>query len=157
MIEIVRIFDRPGVARVGYPEMGKAPRHRWTFAPRFRARSFGWRSAPAVKRVREAVTEIRRAARKDPVLGGEGAVLFLEKVSPAIEQVDGSSGSIGTAVNRAIEALVPIIAGAPAEEGTRDEWLDRLWRAFLADEIPYLESLGEFWGELCVTPERASS
>jgi hypothetical protein len=109
-----------------------------------------------VKRIREAVTEIRRAARKDPVLGTEGAVLLLEKISPAIEQVDGSSGSIGTAVNRAIEALVPIIAGAPVEEDTRDEWLDRLWRAFLADEIPYLESLGEFWGEFCVTPERAS-
>ena len=137
--------------------MGKAPRHRWTFAPRFRARSFGWRSAPAVKRVREAVTEIRRAARKDPILGAEGAVLFLEKVSPAIEQVDSSSGSIGTAVNRAIETLAPLIAGARVEDETRDEWLDRLWQAFLEDQMPYLESLGEYWGELCVTTERASS
>ncbi|MEN8151903.1 MAG: hypothetical protein ABFS86_18960 [Planctomycetota bacterium] len=109
-----------------------------------------------MKRIREAVTEIRSAARKDPVLGAEGAVLLLEKISPAIEQVDGSSGSIGTAVDRAIESLVPIIAGAPAAEDTRDEWLDRLWMAFLADNMPYLGWLGEFWGELCVTPERAT-
>jgi hypothetical protein len=32
------------------------------------------------------------------MLGAEGAVLLLEKVSPAIEQVDGSSGAIGLAV-----------------------------------------------------------
>ncbi len=36
------------------------------------------------------------------MVGGEGAVIFLEKLSPAIEQVDSSSGAIGTAVNNAI-------------------------------------------------------
>jgi hypothetical protein len=34
------------------------------------------------------------------VLAAEGAVLFLEKLAPAIEGVDSSSGSIGSAVNR---------------------------------------------------------
>ena len=47
------------------------------------------------------------------------AVLFIEKLSPAIEQVDGSSGAIGTAVNNAIAALTEIIATAQADEGTR--------------------------------------
>jgi hypothetical protein len=36
-------------------------------------------------------------------------VLVLEKLAPAIEQVDSSSGGIGSTVNRAIETLVPII------------------------------------------------
>jgi hypothetical protein len=38
-------------------------------------------SQPAILRVSEAVSEIKRAAWRDPVLGAEGAVLFLEKVS----------------------------------------------------------------------------
>jgi hypothetical protein len=38
-------------------------------------------------------------ARRDSVLGAEGAVLFLERVSPALQNVDGSSGAIGHAVN----------------------------------------------------------
>jgi len=49
----------------------------------------------------------------------EEAVLFLERVAPAIEHVNGSSGSIGTAVHRAIERLVPIIAAAPARSPDR--------------------------------------
>ncbi|MCK5656252.1 MAG: hypothetical protein KAI21_00345 [Deltaproteobacteria bacterium] len=41
--------------------------------------SDGWRSQSATKRIKKTVSEIKKAARKDPVLGGEGAVLFLEK------------------------------------------------------------------------------
>lgn len=41
-------------------------------------------------------------AKKEPLVAAEGAVLFLERVSPAIEHVDGSSGAIGSAVNRAM-------------------------------------------------------
>ncbi len=137
-------------------EMAKAEKHKWTFRARFRRQAFGWKSQPAIKRVKEAVSEIRKAARKDPLLGAEGAVLFLEKVSPAIEQVDGSSGAIGRAVNNAIEALVPLIARAPADAGTRGAWLERLWEAHQDDEIPYIESLGDHWGTLCASKETAS-
>jgi hypothetical protein len=129
---------------------------RWQFTVRFRRNAFGWRSQPAIQRVREAVSEIKRAARSDPVLGAEGAVLFLEKVSPALEQVDSSSGAIGTAVNRAIEELVAVIVKASVDVGQRAKWLDRLWDAHVADAIPYIETLGDFWGELCVTKELAS-
>src|SRR5487761_1287736 len=90
-------------------------RHRWQFAARFRRNAFGWRSQPAIARVREAVVEIRKVARRDPVLAAAGAVLFLEKVSPALEHVDSSSGAIGAAVNRSIEDLVPLIAAAPVD------------------------------------------
>ena len=31
----------------------------WTFAPRFRRNAFGWRSQPALARVKEAVSEIK--------------------------------------------------------------------------------------------------
>ncbi len=130
--------------------------HKWIFSARFRRRAFGWRSQPAITRIKEAVSEIKKTARKDPILGAEGAVLFLEKVSPAIERVDSSSGIIGTAVNNAIDALVPIMVRAPAEGKLRDKWLERLWRAVEKDGMPYIELLPDHWGELCVTPERAS-
>jgi len=136
--------------------MSSDTKHKWTFRARFRRHAFGWRSQPAIKRIKEAVSEIKKAAHKDPVLGAEGAVLFLEKISPAIEQVDSSSGAIGTAVNNAIDALVPIIARASADGNLRDKWLECLWRAVEEDDIPYIELLPDHWGELCATPERAS-
>ncbi|NVB38562.1 hypothetical protein G6O69_12035 [Pseudenhygromyxa sp. WMMC2535] len=136
--------------------MAKAPAHKWTFLPRFRRGAYGWKSQPAIKRIKEAVSEIKKEARKNPLLAAEGAVLFLEKVSPAIEQVDSSSGAIGAAVNNAIAALVEVIAVAPADDGTRAKWLERLWKAYQDDDIPYLESLGDHWGELCASPEVAS-
>lgn len=130
--------------------------HKWEFKARFRRNAFGWKSQPAITRVKQAVSEIKKVARRDPVLAAEGAVLFLERVSPAIERVDSSSGAIGTAVNRAIDALVPIIAGAPADAKTREAWLERLWEAHAADQIPYIEALADYWGELCASKEVAS-
>ena len=82
-------------------------------------------------------------------------MLFLERISPALEHVDSSSGAIGTAVNHAIEELVDVIAKAPAEVNKRAEWLKRLWEAYIADAIPYIKTLREFWGELCATKELA--
>ena len=124
--------------------MSKVPKQQWAFATRFRRRAFGWRSQPAIARIKEAVSEIKKAARKDPLLGAEGAVLLLEKLSPSLEHVDSSSGAIGSAVWHAIEELVPIIVGVPADEALRAKWLERLWIAFEADQIPYIESLGDF-------------
>ncbi|MDE3189149.1 MAG: hypothetical protein KGM96_16685, partial [Acidobacteriota bacterium] len=88
-------------------------KHAWQFAPKFRRGAFGWRSDLPIQRIKEAVSEIRAMARKDPVLAAEGAVILLERLSPALEQVDSSSGAIGSAVNKAIDTLVPIIAAAP--------------------------------------------
>ncbi len=105
---------------------------KWEFTARFRRGCFGWRSEPAITRIKEAVAEISKVARKDQILGGKGAVLFLEKLSPALEHVDSSSGAIGTAVNNAIEKLTPIIAKAPADETLRHLWLERLWVAVQA-------------------------
>ncbi len=136
--------------------MAKPSAHKWEFRARFRRHAFGWRSQPAIGRVREAVSEIKKIARKDKMLAAEGAVLFLEQVSPALGRVDSSSGAIGTAVNNAIAALAGIIAAAPAGEETRDAWLERLWEAYQDDKIPYIERLGDYWGEFCVSQETAS-
>jgi hypothetical protein len=130
--------------------------YKWQFAPRFRQNAFGWKSDKPIQRIKEALTEIKQVAKKEPVLAAEGAVLFLEKIAPAIEQVDSSSGAIGSMVNRAIEILVPIIAKAQVEQPVRDRWLERLWNAIQNDQIPYIEYLGDYWGELCVTPDTAS-
>ena len=132
------------------------PKHTWTFSPRFRAGAFGWRSEPAITRIKEAVSEIKAVAKKDPILGTEGAILFLQKLSPALQNIDGSSGAIGTAANRAIEALVPIIAKAPADPSLRRKWLEKLYQAHADDQIPYIESMADYWGELCVSPEIAA-
>src|SRR3990167_6189336 len=137
--------------------MPRAKAHRWEFVGRFRRGAFGWKSQPAMLRVRQAVSEIKKVSRRDPGLGAEGAVRFLERVSPAIERVDSSSGAIGTAVNRAIEEVVAIIAGAPADAKTREDWLERLWEAHANDAIPYIERLGDFWGEICASRETASA
>jgi hypothetical protein len=131
--------------------------YRWEFKARFRRHAFGWRSQPAVQRVKQAVTEIKGVARRDPLLGAEGAVTFLERVSPALEHVDSSSGAIGTAVHHAIEQLVPVVAGAAADAKTRNGWLDRLWAAHEADQMPYIESLAEHWGALCASQQVASA
>ncbi|CAL8481433.1 hypothetical protein [Caballeronia sp. S22] len=132
------------------------PSPKWTFVSRFRRNAFGWRSSLPIQRLKEAVSEIRSVARADGALAAEGAVLLLEKLSPALEQVDSSSGALGSAVNRAIEALVPLIAAADVAPAVRERWLERLFEALQDDQMPYIESLGEHWGSLCVTPELAS-
>lgn len=134
-----------------------ATTYKWQFAPRFRRNAFGWQSDTPMLRIKEALAEIKSVAKKEPILAAEGAVRLLEKLSPAIAQVDSSSGAIGSAVNRAIETLVPIIVKADVTAAARQAWLVRLWQALQEDEIPYIESLGEYWGELCAHPDSAAT
>lgn len=130
--------------------------HKWEFSARFRRGCFGWRSEPAITRIKETVAEISKVARKDQILAATGAVLFLEKLSPALERIDSSSGSIGTAVNNAIEKLTAIISKAPSDDKLRHLWLERLWEAVQEDNIPYIEQLTDQWGDLCGTSMNAS-
>jgi hypothetical protein len=137
--------------------MAKADAHKWEFKARFRRHAFGWKSQPAVTRIKQAVAEIKKVAKKEPVLAAEGAIVFLERVSPALEHVDSSSGAIGTAVGNAIGELLPLIANAPADAKMRDAWLERLFEAHQADQMPYIERLADHWGELCASKEVASA
>lgn len=138
--------------------MAENKKHKWAFQSRFRRNAYGWRSSKlAVQRIKEAISEIKKAARKESETAAEGAVLFLEKVSPAIEHVNSSSGALGGAVNKAIQTLIPIIAEAEVTDRNREKWLNRLWQAVENDDIPYLECLSDNWGTLCAVPEQAST
>ena len=131
--------------------------HKWIFTARFRRNAYGWSgSRLACKRIKEAVSEIRKVVRKDPLLGAVGAIKLMEKLWPALQQIDSSSGALGTAVYNAMGILVDLIVEAPADEKTRSKWLDRLWKAFNDDGVGYLDLLGDRWGEVCGTPEVAS-
>ena len=129
----------------------------WEFTKRFRRGAFGWRaSRMASERIAEAIAEIQAVARHDPLLAADGAVRFLVKLSPALEQVDSSSGALGGAARAAVDALVPFIAQAPADAAAREKWLEQLLEAIQNDDPPYLESMDDRWGELCATPEIAT-
>jgi tetratricopeptide (TPR) repeat protein len=129
----------------------------WAFTKRFRRGGFGWRASRlASERIAEALAEIQAVARHDPLHAADGAVRFLVKLSPALEQVDSSSGALGGAARAAVDALVPLIAQAPADAAMREKWLEQLFEAIQNDDPPYLELLDERWGDLCATSEVAS-
>ncbi|MES9815844.1 MAG: hypothetical protein ABW155_04280 [Candidatus Thiodiazotropha sp.] len=109
----------------------------------------------ACQRLREAVSEIKKVAKKEPLIGAEGAVRLMEKIWPALEHVDSSSGALGSAVNKTLDDLIPIVIKAPADEKTHDEWLYRLWQAMADDGVDYLSPVGDRWGEICGSPEVA--
>lgn len=130
----------------------------WAFRTRFRRGAFGWKGTQqAIGRINEALTEIRVVARHDPACAAEGAVLLLEKLSPALCQIDSSSGTLGNATYAAVQELAPLISQAPVSTKVRQKWLDRLFEAIQEDDPPYIESLGDHWGDLCATRELASA
>jgi hypothetical protein len=49
-----------------------------------------------------------------------------------------------------------MIAKAPIAPSLRQQWLQRLWLALQDDNVPYIEALGDYWGELCAGAECAS-
>ena len=130
----------------------------WDFRTRFRRAEFGWKGTQlAIGRINEALTEIRAVARHDTACAAEGAVLLLEKLSPALCQIDSSSGALGNVTYATVQELAPLISHAPVSAPERQKWLDRLFEAIQEDDPPYIESLGDHWGDLCATRERASA
>lgn len=130
----------------------------WVFRTRFRRGAFGWKGTqPAIGRINEALNEIRAVARHDTACAAEGAVLLLEKLSPSLCQIDSSSGTLGNATYAAVQELAPLISQAPVSTKVRQKWLDRLFEAIQEDDPPYIESLGDHWGDLCATKELASA
>ncbi len=125
-------------------------KHKWIFPARFRANAYSWKaSSLACQRLREAVSEIKKVAKKEPIFGAQGAVRLMEKLWPALEHIDTSSGALGAAVNWALDELIPVVVKAPADQKTRDKWLARLWQAMEDDGVDYLGPVGDRWGELC--------
>ena len=138
------------------PHPSSTFKHTWAFKARFRRGAFGWKgSRLAIERIDEALREILLVARVDSALAAEGAVSFLEKLSPAVSGVDSSSGSLGNVTWSAVERLVPVIAEADVSDKVRNKWLERLFDAIQEDDPPYLENLGAHWGSLCASQNLA--
>jgi len=134
-----------------------AAKHTWEFRSRLRTRAFGWRGSHlACERLKEAVGEIRSVARTDPVAAGDGVVTLMERIWPAFQHIDTSSGALGGAVCWAQQELLPIAIEAAADRKTRDKWLDRLWQAVEDDGVDYLSVVQDRWGELCGSADVAS-
>jgi hypothetical protein len=132
-------------------------KHTWTFKASLRARAFGWNgSSLACRRLKEAVSEIKKVTRVDAVTAGDGVVSLMERIWPACEHIDTSSGALGCAVNWTQDELLPIAIEAPADRKTRGQWLARLWQAIQADGVDYLWMVEDRWGELCDSREVAS-
>ncbi len=87
--------------------MRKNEPHPWEFKARFRRHAFGWKSQPAIQRIKQAVARDQEGRdARTPCSPPRAPCAFLERLSPALEHVDSSSGAIGTAVNNAIAELV---------------------------------------------------
>ncbi len=133
------------------------PTHKWTFKSRFRANAYGWKgTALATKRLKEAVSEIKQVAKSDPVTAADGAIGLLERIWPALQGIDSSSGALGNAVHRTLETLIPLVIEAPADKKTRRNWLDRLYAAICEDGVDYLAPVADQWGVLCDDEELAN-
>jgi hypothetical protein len=131
-------------------------RHKWTFKARLRVKAYGWKGTSlATKRLNEAVREIKKVAKTDPVEAGDGAVALMERLWPSLQDIDGSSGALGSAVNRTLDALIPVLIVAPADQGLRAKWLDRLYEAVNEDGVQYLSPVENRWGEICAYPALA--
>ncbi|MGA2170958.1 MAG: hypothetical protein ABSG62_22460 [Terracidiphilus sp.] len=100
--------------------------------------------------------EIKKVAKVDPVSAADGAVILMERIWPALECVDSSSGAIGSTAGWTLTELLPIVIDAPADRKTRDLWLDRLYQAILEDGVDFLWLPQERWGQLCGSVEVSS-
>ena len=111
--------------RPGHLTEAVVAEQKWQFRTMFRARAYGWRgSRLAISRLKEAASEIKAAAKSDPVAAGDGAVSLMERIWPAFQDIDTSSGALGTAVAHALAELIPILIDAPADHATRSKWLE---------------------------------
>jgi len=50
--------------------------YKWQFAPRFRYHAFGWKSDKPIQRIKEALTEIKQVAKKEPALAAAKVRFF---------------------------------------------------------------------------------
>ena len=131
-----------------------AASRKWLFKNKLRARAFGWRGSRLADQptqgssLRDQVGgEIRPSRRGRRVGVADGGYLA------AFQDIDTSSGALGTAVARTLSELIPILADAPADHATRSKWLERLFEAVQNDGVEYLRPAEERWGEIAHNPD----
>lgn len=94
------------------------------------------------------MAEIRAVARLDPELAAEGVVGLIERIWPALQNVDDSSGALGKATDKVVRELIDILLAAwPAERVWR-RWVERLALAVEDDGVGYLWELDERFEEI---------
>jgi tetratricopeptide (TPR) repeat protein len=131
--------------------MPRTPAHKWAFKPGMRAGLYSWRSSSkAVERLKSATSEIKVVNRSDPVTAAEGVVALAERIWPAFEHIDTSTGALGSAVYRTLTELLPVLIAAPAPEPVRAKWLERLRTAIEEDGVQYLQPISDRFGEIAV-------
>jgi hypothetical protein len=131
---------------------GKAT-HKWTFKPGMRAGVYRWNSsAKAIARLKSASVEIRAVARTHPITASAGVIALAQRIWPAFEHIDTSSGALGNAVGRTLEGLLPILIDAPADEKTRAKWLEQLRDAIMDDGVDYLLPIADHFGQIASFP-----
>ncbi len=122
---------------------------KWEFRSKFRTNAYGWRgSSLAISSLKHAVAEIRAVAKLNPVLASDGIVTLAERIWPAFQGIDTSSGALGSAIYRTLNDLIPLLIAAPADQVTRGKWLARLYEAVQNDGVEYLSPLEERWGKI---------
>ena len=99
------VLSRPDSAVQEWEAM--AVQHRWAFKTRLRSGAYKWSgSRLACQRLKEAAAEIKAAAKSDPVVASEGYVSLVERIWPAFESIDTSSGALASTKNNEISGVV---------------------------------------------------
>lgn len=126
----------------------------WAFLPQLDPQwTSGQPARAVVGLLHRAIGELRRVSRRDAGRAVAGGVQCLERIPAAVEPVEDPLGSVAAEVVRAVDAIVPLLVGAP--EDAADGQLERLWALLRADGLGRLGRLGEHWGALCRGSERA--
>ena len=55
--------------------------------------------------------------------------MLMERLWPTSQDIDTSSGALGTAVNATLKEIIPILIAAPAMPKVRAAWLEQLYHA----------------------------
>ena len=77
----------------------------------------------------------------------------MERIWPAFQSIDTSSGALGAAVARTLNELIPTLIEAPADRATRAGWLERLFEATSGSATPSIQQKRvESSQEFCVPP-----
>jgi hypothetical protein len=96
------------------PHVGNRTNHKWAFQAVLPGASIpaGLLSA-GIERLEQDVSEIRSVAQRDPILAADGAVSLMERIWPAFEHIDTSSGALGGAVYCTLSEMIAVIAAPP--------------------------------------------
>jgi hypothetical protein len=66
----------------------------------------------------------------------------------SLEDIDTSSGALGSVLHRTLDHLIPILISGPVDVTTRSAWLERLFQDSMDDGVQYLAPVEDRWSEI---------